>query len=135
VEGCCDRQRIGQIVRILLDNALRHTPEGAPVRLGVNAANGTARVTVADEGPKLRGRGVDRAVVRQAFERFYTGDAVGGSGLGLAIARELAGRMDGGIRLDAGERETVFTVELPAAGPAGEEPVSEPVLEPATRLL
>ena len=42
--------------------------------------------------------------------------------------------MDGGIRLDAGEGETVFTVELPAAeDPAG--PASEPVLEPATRAL
>jgi len=135
VEACCDRQRIGQIVRILLDNALRHTPPGAPVRLEVSAENGTARVIVADQGPTLRGQGVDQAVVRQAFERFYTGDAVGGSGLGLAIAQELAARMDGGIRLDAGEGETVFTVELPAAGDGAQEPAREPLLEPAARSL
>ena len=95
VEARCDRQRIGQIVRILLDNALRHTPPGAPVRLEVHAENGIARVTVADQGPTLLGHGVDQAVVRQAFERFYTGDAVGGSGLGpghRAGARRADGR-------------------------------------------
>jgi signal transduction histidine kinase len=119
VSARCDRQRMAQIVRILLDNALRHTPEGAPVRLSVEAKDGAARVTVADRGPQLDGRRVEEAVVRQAFDRFYTGDAAGGSGLGLAIARELAERMEGGIALDAGSGETVFTVELPAVEARG----------------
>ena len=131
VSARCDRERLAQIVRILLDNALRHTPEGAPVRLSVGAEDGTARVAVADRGPQVDGQQVEEAVVRQAFDRFYTGDAAGGSGLGLAIARELAERMEGGIALDAGSRETVFTVELPASKAAGEEPAHAPALDPA----
>jgi len=131
VSASCDRQRIAQIVRILLDNALRHTPEGAPVRLSVAAENGTARVAVADRGPQLEGRGVEETIVRQAFDRFYTGDAAGGSGLGLAIARELAERMEGGIDLFAGSRETVFTVELPAVEAGGDERGRERALGPA----
>jgi hypothetical protein len=43
--------------------------------------------------------------------------------------------MEGGIRLDAGEEETVFTVELPADRDDVEEPATEPVLEPASRSL
>ncbi len=130
-----DCARLSQIVRILLDNALRHTPPGAPVRLTASRDGGRARIAVADRGPQLTGGSVEEAVVRQAFERFYTGDAAGGSGLGLAIANELAERMQGGIRLEAGERETVFTVELPAATGAGERPAEEPALEPAGQSL
>ena len=133
VTACCDRQRTGQIVRILLDNAIRHTPEDAAVRLDVRADGAKASIAVADEGPTLRGHPVDQDIVRQAFERFYTGDAVGGSGLGLAIARELAARMEGRIGLAAGEHETVFTVELPAPVPGVESPAGEPVLEQASR--
>ncbi len=131
VSVSCDRQRIAQILRILLDNALRHTPEGAPVRLSVAAADGTARVAVADRGPQLEGRRVEETVVRQAFDRFYTGDAAGGSGLGLAIARELAERMEGAIAIHAGSRETVFTVELPAVEAGGKQRRPQPALGPA----
>jgi signal transduction histidine kinase len=128
-----DPERLAQIVRILLDNALRHTPEGATVRLGAAAVGDRARIAVADRGPELRGSAVRDTVARQAFDRFYTGDAAGGSGLGLAIARELAERMGGGIRLDADERETVFTVELPRVPRVEPPPAEPPVLEHASR--
>ncbi|MEA2405090.1 MAG: hypothetical protein QOE08_1737, partial [Thermoleophilaceae bacterium] len=110
----CDRERVAQIMRIFLDNALRHTPHGTHVTLTAGRDNGDARFAVADRGP-----GVDTANQEQLFERFFTADAVSGSGLGLAIAKELAERMEGRITVRSGEGDTVFTLNLPAAG---EEP-------------
>ena len=89
-EALCDRERVAQIMRILLDNALRHTPEGTHVTVSASRDNGAAELTVADSGPGLPAGARD-----QVFERFFTGDAARGAGLGLAIARELAERMDG----------------------------------------
>jgi signal transduction histidine kinase len=114
VEAVCDRERVAQIMRIFLDNALRHTPHGTHVTLTAGRDNGDARFAVADRGP-----GVDTANQEQLFERFFTADAVSGSGLGLAIAKELAERMEGRITVRSGEGDTVFTLNLPAAG---EEP-------------
>jgi signal transduction histidine kinase len=107
VRATCDRERVAQIVRILLDNALRHTPEGTHVTVSAGRADGHIRLTVADRGPGLPDRD-------QVFERFYTGDATQGAGLGLAIARELAERMDGSLRADAADTGSAFTLELPA---------------------
>src|SRR3954464_5738938 len=61
----CDRERAMQIMRILLDNALRHTPEGTPVTVIAGGENGTAELVVADKGP-----GVAPAPPTQGFERF-----------------------------------------------------------------
>jgi signal transduction histidine kinase len=97
-------------MRILLDNALRHTPEGTDVIVTAGRHNGAAELAVADHGP-----GIDPAARSQLFERFYTADAARGSGLGLAIAMELAERMDGRIELDAGPGRTVFKLALPAS--------------------
>jgi signal transduction histidine kinase len=104
----CDRERVAQIMRILLDNALRHTPEGTSVTVSASRNNGAAEFAVADSGP-----GIDPASRAQLFERFYTADAASGSGLGLAIARELAERMDGRIELLSRPGRTVFTLALP----------------------
>jgi len=114
VQASCDRERVAQIIRILLDNALTHTPEGTQVTVTSYRSNGVARLTVADEGPGL-------PEGTEVFERFTTGDATRGAGLGLAIARELAGRMDGHIRSESRAVGTAFTLQLPAddgeAGP------------------
>jgi signal transduction histidine kinase len=115
VEAVCDRGRTVQIMRILLDNALRHTPEGTDVTVTAGRHNGAAELAVADTGP-----GIDPAARSQLFERFYTADAARGSGLGLAIACELAERMDGRIELDAAPGRTVFKLALPAS--SGDEP-------------
>jgi two-component system, OmpR family, sensor kinase len=107
----CDRERVAQIMRILLDNALRHTPEGTDVTVRALRYNGAAELTVADTGP-----GLPAGARSKVFERFYTGDAARGAGLGLAIARELAERMDGRLLLDTERGSTEFTLELPTDG-------------------
>jgi two-component system OmpR family sensor kinase len=110
VEVTADRERVAQIMRILLDNAIRHTPQGTHVTISASRRNGAAKVTVADSGP-----GIDGASAPQVFDRFYTGNSDrGGAGLGLAIAKELATHMHGEIRLNARPGRTAFTLELPS---------------------
>lgn len=128
LEAYCDPDRVAQIVRILLDNAIRHNPAGTPVAVSGTRRNESVELSVADRGPGLEPGSVDRV-----FERFYTADSSRGSGLGLAIARELAERMGGRIGLVSAAGETVFTLALPVpdgrsgrrrAGPALETPVA-----------
>jgi signal transduction histidine kinase len=107
----CDRERVAQIMRILLDNALRHTPAGTDVTVRATRYNGAAELTVADTGP-----GLPAGARGKVFERFFTGDAARGAGLGLAIARELAERMNGRLVLSTDGGSTAFTLELPADG-------------------
>jgi len=106
-----DPQRVMQIVRILLDNALAHTPPGTPVEVAVHRADGRAEISVADGGPGIKDE--DRA---ELFERFYRGERTkaSGSGLGLVIAKELAALMGGEIEVESRPGRTVFSVVLPA---------------------
>src|SRR3954449_5606380 len=106
-----DPQRVLQIVRILLENALVHTPPGTPVEVAVRRADGRAEITVTDGGPGISAD--DRA---ELFERFYRGESTkaSGSGLGLAIAKELAELMGGKIELESKPGRTVFSLALPA---------------------
>jgi signal transduction histidine kinase len=106
-----DPQRVLQIVRILLENALVHTPPGTPVEVDVRRADGWAEIIVADSGPGISAD--DRA---ELFERFYRGESTkaSGSGLGLAIAKELAELMGGRIELETKPGRTVFSLVLPA---------------------
>ncbi|MBS1844566.1 MAG: HAMP domain-containing histidine kinase [Actinobacteria bacterium] len=111
VIAVADRDRVRQIIRILLDNALTHTPEGTDVSVTANSSSRRrAELIVSDQGP-----GIPQRVQGRIFERFYTGDSSGGSGLGLAIASELAQRMDGRITISSSRRFTAFTLELPQA--------------------
>jgi two-component system, OmpR family, sensor kinase len=105
-----DPERVRQITRILLDNALAHTPEGTKVTVTANSVNRRVELTVSDEGP-----GIPQRVQSRIFERFYTAETGGGSGLGLAIARELAQRMRGRISITSNKRFTAFTLDLPQA--------------------
>jgi signal transduction histidine kinase len=114
-----DPDRVRQIIRILLDNALTHTPEGTKVTVTTYAANRRAELTVSDEGT-----GIPQRVHQRIFERFYTADSAGGSGLGLAIARELAQRMNGSLSISSSRRFTAFTLDLPPAAEAAAPPPS-----------
>jgi two-component system OmpR family sensor kinase len=104
-----DEDRVAQILRILVDNALTHTPEGTSIAITVERQDGAASVVVRDNGP-----GIDPHSRGRVFERFYTGDRVRGSGLGLAIARELARLMKGELELASHRGRTEFTLRLPA---------------------
>ncbi len=101
-----DEQRVVQIGRALVENALVHTPPGTHVR--VTAAAGA--LTVEDDGP-----GIPAEHAERVFERFYRaeGRVASGSGLGLAIARELAEAMGGTLALESTPGRTVFRLELP----------------------
>ena len=107
-----DPDRVRQIIRILLDNALTHTPEGTKVTVSSYTTSTYAELTVSDEGP-----GIPKRIQARMFERFYTGDEVSGSGLGLSIARELAQHMGGGITVMASKGFNAFTLDLPPASP------------------
>jgi two-component system OmpR family sensor kinase len=118
VIALADHERVRQIVRILLDNALTHTPEGTEVSVTANSSSRRrAELIVSDQG-----QGIPQRVQGRIFERFYTGDSSGGSGLGLAIATELAQRMDGRITISSSRRFTAFTLELPQARPTAAAP-------------
>ena len=112
VEALADETRTVRIGRALLDNAIRHTPEGTPIRLSAGRVDGRAVLSVEDAGP-----GIPPEQARQVFERFHRaeGGHASGSGLGLAIARELADAMGGRVALESRAGRTVFTLELPAA--------------------
>jgi signal transduction histidine kinase len=109
VEAVCDPERVAQIMRILLDNALSHTPTGTDVVVAATQRNGRARLAVTDFGTGIR-----RTDLKRIFEPFYTSDDAQGSGLGLAIAHELAERMDGELSAESSTGRTTFALELPA---------------------
>ena len=111
VRALADEQRVLQIARILVENALRHTPAGTLVQVSAEEVDGQARLAVRDEGP-----GIPPGDEEHIFERFYraqNGHAAG-SGLGLAIASELAAKMNGSMSVSSRPGDTVFTLRLPA---------------------
>ena len=107
----CDPDRLAQVVRILVDNALSHTPDGTNIRIIATSAGAGTRVQVADNGP-----GIPVDDLPRIFERFHTGDKTGGTGLGLSIANELASAMNGSLSVSSMPGETIFSLDLPADG-------------------
>lgn len=108
-EAICDPDRVAQILRILIDNALSHTPAGTAVRIVARADSTGASLQVDDDGP-----GIPADEIGRIFDRFHTGDKTGGTGIGLAIAQELATAMDGSLEVASNDRGTIFTLHLPA---------------------
>lgn len=108
-----DRRRVLQILVNLLTNAVKFTPEGGEVRLGIDVGNEEIRVTVDDTGP-----GIADAERERVFGKFARGDGVEaeGSGLGLHISRDLARRMGGDLSLEAAPTGGArFVLTLPSA--------------------
>jgi two-component system sensor histidine kinase BaeS len=120
-----DPDRLRQMLGALIDNALRHTPEGGQVRLvapvsmapaRAGASGQVVRLTVEDTGP-----GIPEEALPRIFERFYQADpsrsrGIGTSGLGLSIVRALAeahgGRVGAENRVEGG---ALLWIELPLA--------------------
>ncbi len=108
-----DPGSIARILRILLDNAVRMSPEGREVKIELSGG-ASAQLSVSDQGPGIAPE--EREII---FERFQRGrDTAGqaGFGLGLAIGRELAERMRGELLLDETHTPGAkFTLRLPVA--------------------
>ena len=112
-----DPDAVARVVRILIDNALRYSPPGTPIRVEAAYDGSHATLAVADEGP-----GIPEPERAEIFERFRRGRAAsgaGGFGLGLAIGRELAERLGGRLDLAPTARGARFVLSLPIELPAG----------------
>jgi signal transduction histidine kinase len=101
------RGTVGQVLDVLLDNALRHG--SGPARIAVAADGRAARITVADAGPGVSAEDRDRIFERGASR-------AGGTGIGLHLARTLAQADNGGLRVLQGE-PTRFELRLPRLAP------------------
>jgi two-component system sensor histidine kinase TctE len=109
-----DPTLLQEMIVNLVDNALRYTPSGGIITVGIESSDAGWRLTVRDNGP-----GIPVAERARVFERFYRvlGNEAEGSGLGLAIAREIVEGSDGAVTLDSGAdgRGLLVTIILPAA--------------------
>ena len=108
----------------LMENAIRHTPDGTRVRAQVTGDNGEVVLTVQDDGP-----GVAPELGDRIFERFVrgAGDRGSSSGLGLSIVRAVAESHGGTVVLEEAHPGARFVVRLPSA----EMPAREPEAAPA----
>ena len=114
VEG--DPARLRQLVMILVDNAIRHSPTGGEVRVAVSLDGTAALLDVEDDG-----RGLDPNDMPHVFERFWraSGAPTGGTGLGLAIAKWIVDRHQGTIDVrNRAEGGAAFRVRLPREEPS-----------------
>ncbi len=109
IEIECDPERVAQVMRILLDNALVHTPSGTAISVSAARVDGHVTLEVSDTGLGIRNQ-----TMPHIFEPFYTSaDGARGAGLGLAIARELAERMSGELSVRSVPGATTFKLTLP----------------------
>jgi signal transduction histidine kinase len=117
-----DPGSIARIVRILLDNAVRVSPQGGEITVELRAGENVS-LTVHDEGPGVPPE--ERELIFQRFQRGRSASGSAGFGLGLAIGRELAERMGGELVLERTEVPgATFTLRLPVARTHEEEPLA-----------
>ncbi len=108
-----DPGSVAQILRILLDNAVRVSPPQAEIRVQLHSGDGAA-LSVCDQGPGVPEH--ERELIFERFQRGTVASGQAGFGLGLAIGRELAKRMGGQLVLEPGDGSgAVFTLRLPVA--------------------
>lgn len=113
-----DRGLLKEALRVLVDNAVKYTPQGGAVTLAIRREGETARLSVTDQG-----EGISQKDLPHVFERFYRADQsrnrnTGGSGLGLSIVRWIAERHNGWAEALSGPGlGTRFTIVLPQKQP------------------
>ena len=111
-----DAERVGQVLRNLVSNAITHTPPGGEIRIRARSINGEVLVSVDDTG-----EGIDEQHLPYIFERFYRTDAsrsraTGGTGLGLAIVKQVVEAHGGQVEAESAPgRGSSFTFSLPVA--------------------
>lgn len=122
IEAPChgDDELLRRLILNLLDNAIKYSPPGASVLVGLTRSASKYQLTVTDTG-----NGIPEEAQSHVFDRFYradqarartSGSEVGGAGLGLAIARWIAEAHGGQLRLvRSSETGSEFTAEIPAA--------------------
>ena len=139
-----DASRLQQIVWNLVSNAIKFTPRGGQVRVGLDFSGAQARLEVTDDGVGIRPE-----FLPHVFDRFHQADRsitrrYGGLGLGLSIVKHLVELHGGEVRASSeGEgRGATFTVTLPVVGEAVEterrtrrSDADAPIALDATRLL
>lgn len=109
-----DRVHLEQVIQRLLDNAVRYSPEGGPVAIGLKRCDDRARLTVADQGI-----GIPEDKQQRIFQRFYrahtdTPHDYGGLGIGLSLSREIVNLHGGRMSFESTEGAgSAFHVELP----------------------
>jgi two-component system OmpR family sensor kinase len=123
------------LVKNLVDNAIRYTPEGGRVDIAVGRENGRVTLRVDDTGP-----GIPAEERERAFDSFYRvlGNGELGSGLGLAITRTVAASMGATIDLGDGRPSAaglrvLVTFKTPGSDPAGSDPFTRPPRRPRAR--
>jgi len=113
----CEPVALTVMIRNLVDNALRHTPEGGRIDIGLYREDARAILQIEDTGP-----GIPDADLAQIFEPFFRGRrTVGdGTGLGLSIVKRIVDRFTGSIKLEniaaPGATGLRVTVCIPVAG-------------------
>jgi signal transduction histidine kinase len=119
-----DAERLEQVIRNLVANAVRHTPPGGLVVLTAEAATDGVVIQVKDTG-----EGIPAAMLPHIWERFYragtpTERDQGGAGLGLALVKELTEAMGGTVSVaSVVGKGTIFTLQFPVAASPG-QPIS-----------
>lgn len=114
-----DPTQLHRMLAILLDNAIKYSPEGEPIELGLHRENDHAVITVRD-----RGCGIPEGELPYIFDRFYRAQGssrADGTGLGLALAREITDHLGGELQVESRPDEgSTFSVNLPLPDEAGE---------------
>jgi two-component system, OmpR family, phosphate regulon sensor histidine kinase PhoR len=114
-----DKDRARQVLVNLVENAVKYSPGGGRIELGLESEDGLVRFRVVDEG-----MGIPADEQERIFEKFYRLDpnmtqGIGGTGLGLYICSELVERMGGQIWLESKEGiGSAFYFQLPSASPS-----------------
>lgn len=122
-----DQERLRQMLLNLADNAVKYTPEGGTITLGLTQSNGWVQLYVQDTG-----MGISPEDQSQIFERFFRADKVrsraqGGSGLGLSIVQWIVQAHHGRIEVESAVGQgSTFRVWLPAHQPNGFPDAEEP---------
>jgi signal transduction histidine kinase len=117
LDASADREKLRQVLTILIDNAVRYSPSGGRVLIGARRVESGVEVRVEDEGA-----GIPAAMRERIFRKFYRGEGgarnvgTGNTGLGLFIAEGLVHAMGGRIWVDSTEGVgSTFAFELPSA--------------------
>lgn len=111
-----DPERIGQVLRNLLSNAVRYTPEGVPIELRAKSRKARVRIEVADHGPGIHPEDVARIFDKFERGRDREGKKIKGVGLGLYISRGIVRAHGGAITVNSAPGEgAVFGFELEVA--------------------